>query len=34
MLSLVESFYVPDMQIPSNIGNSYGDIYEAQLEWA
>jgi len=34
MLPLVESFYVPDMQLNSCIGNSYGDIYEAQSEWA
>jgi hypothetical protein len=33
MLGLVEWFSVGD-QIPSVIGNKYGDIYEAQLEAA
>ena len=34
MLPLVESFNFPDHWIPSVIGNSYGDIYEMQLETA
>ena len=34
MLSLAEAFDLPDHWIPSTIGNSYGDIYEMQLETA
>lgn len=34
MLPLVESLRWPDEIIPSAIGNSYGDIYETQLQWA
>ena len=34
MLPLAESFNFPDHWIPSVIGNSYGDIYEMQLETA
>ena len=34
MLPLVEAFNFPDSWIPSTIGNSYGDIYELQLETA
>jgi hypothetical protein len=33
-IPLAESFYVPDHNAPSSIGNSYGDIYELQLELA
>jgi hypothetical protein len=33
MLGLVEWFSVGDV-IPSVIGNKYGDIYEAQLEFS
>ena len=34
MLPLVESYDMPDKWIPSVIGNSFGDIYEMQLEYA
>ncbi len=34
LVPLVESFAVPDEILPSSIGNSYGDIYEQQLDWA
>ena len=34
MIPLTESFGVTDSMIVSSIGNSYGDIYETQLEWA
>jgi len=34
LVPLVETFAMPDEIIPSSIGNSYGDIYEQQLEWA
>ena len=34
MLPLTESVYFPDDLLPSVIGNQYGDIYEAQMEWA
>ena len=34
MIPLVESFYFPDNYWPSVIGNSYGDIYEWQMEVA
>ena len=33
-VALVESPYLPDHVVPSVIGNSYGDIYEQQLEQA
>jgi hypothetical protein len=31
---LAESYYFPDHIYRSSIGNSYGDIYETQLELA
>lgn len=34
MIPLAESHYNSDNLMPSSIGNSYGDIYETQLEWA
>ena len=34
MIPLVESHYYPDDLCPSVIGNSYGDIYEWQMEVA
>ena len=34
MIALSETMYFPDTVMVSSIGNSYGDIYEAQLEWA
>jgi hypothetical protein len=34
LIPLAESYYVPDTNSPSSIGNSYGDIYELQLELA
>ena len=34
MIPLVESWALPDSLLVSCIGNSYGDIYETQLEWA
>lgn len=34
MIPLVESIYCPDDLFPSVIGNSFGDIYEAQMEQA
>ena len=34
LIPLIESVAQPDCLLPSNIGNSYGDIYEQQLEWA
>jgi len=34
MIPLLESMRIPDGQLTSAIGNSYGDIYETQLEWA
>ena len=34
MIPLVESHYWPDSYWPSVIGNSYGDIYEWQMEQA
>ena len=34
MIPLVESYFLPDNFLPSVIGNSYGDIYEMQLEKA
>jgi hypothetical protein len=33
-LNIVESMKIPDYSIVSAIGNQYGDIYEAHLEWA
>lgn len=33
-LNLVEAFNHHDNVLNSCIGNSYGDIYEQQLEWA
>jgi len=34
MIPLVEAFGFTDNVICSAIGNSYGDIYETQLDWA
>jgi len=34
LIPLVETKAQSDLVSPSNIGNSYGDIYEQQLEWA
>ena len=34
MIPLIESWEFPDSVLVSAIGNSYGDIYETQLEWA
>ena len=34
MLNLTEAQFFPDDLLPSVIGNQYGDIYEAQMEWA
>jgi len=34
LLALSEIVEIPDEMFPSSIGNSYGDIYEAQFEWA
>ena len=34
LVPLAESFYAPDEWTPSVIGNSFGDIYELQLEMA
>ena len=34
LIPLVELKASPDLVLPSNIGNSFGDIYETQLEWA
>lgn len=33
-LNIVESYFHTDNHLNSCIGNSYGDIYEQQLEWA
>ena len=33
-IPLAETPYMPDHIVPSVIGNSYGDIYEQQLEYA
>ena len=33
-IPLIELMGVSDGQIMSAIGNSYGDIYETQFEWA
>jgi len=34
MIPLIEAYDQPDCLLMSCIGNSYGDIYETQLEWA
>ena len=34
LLSLAERMMFSDSVLPSSIGNSYGDIYELQFEWA
>ncbi len=34
MIPLIEAWDLPDHLLVSAIGNSYGDIYETQLEWA
>jgi acyl-CoA oxidase len=34
MIPFVEAWEMPDHLLVSAIGNSYGDIYETQLEWA
>lgn len=34
IIPLVETFGIPDTNLVSAIGNSYGDIYETHLEWA
>ena len=34
MIPLIESWEIPDEILNSAIGNSYGDIYETQLDWA
>lgn len=34
LVPLSETPYLPDHFYPSVIGNSYGDIYEMQLEYA
>jgi hypothetical protein len=34
MIPLIESWEIPDEILNSAIGNSYGDIYETQLQWA
>ena len=34
MIPLIEAWEFPDEVLISCIGNSYGDIYETQLEWA
>lgn len=34
LIPLVELKAASDLVVPTNIGNSYGDIYETQLEWA
>ena len=31
---MLESVKVPDFELWSAVGNSYGDIYETHLEWA
>lgn len=33
-LNIVEAAQISDETLCSSIGNSYGDIYETQLEWA
>lgn len=34
MVSLIETYKIPDQELISAIGNSYGDIYETQYKWA
>ena len=34
LVPIIESVAQSDISMPSSIGNSYGDIYEQQLEWA
>ena len=34
VLNIIESYFHSDNVLNSAIGNSYGDIYEQQLEWA
>lgn len=34
VLNIIESYFHTDNVLNSAIGNSYGDIYEQQLEWA
>lgn len=34
LIPLSETPYLPDHIVPSVIGNSHGDIYEMQLEYA
>ncbi len=34
LIPVIESIALPDGLVPSSIGNSYGDIYEQQMEWA
>ena len=34
LIPLGETPYLPDHLVPSTIGNSFGDIYEMQLEYA
>lgn len=34
MIPLIEATGFPDELLCSAIGNSYGDIYETQLQWA
>lgn len=34
MIPLIEAWELPDSLLVSAIGNSYGDIYETQLDWA
>ena len=33
-IPLIELVQIPDEVLCSSIGNSYGDIYETQFEWA
>jgi len=34
LIPIIESVALPDALLPSNIGNSFGDIYEQQMQWA
>ncbi len=34
LIPLIESVALHDDLLPSSIGNSFGDIYERQMEWA
>jgi len=34
ILPLAEAFRIPDKELTSAIGNSHGDIYETQFDWA